>query len=171
LTITPLKTWQWILLGLGLTQIPAPAALIIVGWLLVLGLREKRTMPDHWLRFDCLQIGLAILTLVALIALFEAVQAGLIGAPEMQITGNGSTAWTLHWTQDRIGDTLPRPWVVSLPVWCYRGLMLIWSLWLAYTLLGWLKWGWNCFSKDGSWKKKPPRTPKTIRSQPEGADK
>ena len=104
---------------------------------------------------------LAILTLMALMALFEAVKAGLIGAPEMQIAGNGSTAWTLHWTQDRIGDTLPRPWTLSLPVWFYRGLMLIWSLWLAYTLLGWLKWGWGCFSKDGAWKKKPPRAKKT----------
>ena len=75
----------------------------------------------------------------------------------MQIDGNGSTAWTLHWTQDRINEGFPRPWVFSLPVWSYRGLMLVWSLWLAYTLLVWLKWGWNCFAKDGAWKKKPPK--------------
>jgi hypothetical protein len=168
LTITPLKTWQWILLGLGLTQIPAPMALLIVGWLLALGLREKRAMPASWLGFNSLQAGLAMFTLVALICLFQAVKAGLIGAPEMQIVGNGSTAWTLRWTQDRIGATLPRPWIVSLPVWCYRGLMLGWSLWLAYTLLAWLKWGWSCFAKGGAWKKKPPRASKAAMPKPGG---
>jgi hypothetical protein len=166
LTITPLKTWQWILLGLGMTQIPAPMALIIVGWLLALGLREKRSMPARWLAFNSLQIGLAVLTGVALVSLFSAVKAGLAGAPEMQIAGNGSTAWSLHWTQDRIGANLPRPWIVSLPVGFYRGLMLVWSLWLAYTLLAWLKWGWSCFAKGGAWKKKPPRAPKAAKPKP-----
>jgi hypothetical protein len=36
----------------------------------------------------------------------------------------------------------------------YRILMLLWSLWLAVSLLNWLKWGWTCFSGDGLWKKK-----------------
>jgi hypothetical protein len=166
LTIAPLKTWQWILLGLGLTQIPAPMALIIVGWLLVLGLRETRSMPERWMAFNSLQIGLAVWTLVALVSLFAAVKAGLAGAPEMQIAGNGSTAWTLHWTQDRIGATLPRPWIVSLPVGVYRALMLVWSLWLAYALLAWLKWGWSCFAKGGAWKKKPPRQPRVVAPGP-----
>jgi hypothetical protein len=166
LTLTPLKTWQWILLGLGLTQIPAPMALIIVGWLLALGLRDQRAMPGHWLGFNGLQAGIACLTLAAMICLFLAVKAGLAGAPEMQIAGNGSTAWTLHWTQDRINEGLPRPWVFSLPVWSYRGLMLAWSLWLAYALLSWLKWGWHCFAKDGAWKKRPPRPKKVLTAKP-----
>jgi len=166
LTLTPLKTWQWVLLGLGLTQIPAPMALIIVGWLLALGLRGQRTLPGGWLGFNSLQVGLSLLTLTAMICLFMAVKAGLAGAPEMQIDGNGSTAWTLHWTQDRVNEGLPRPWVFSLPVWSYRGLMLVWSLWLAYTLLAWLKWGWHCFVKDGAWKKRPPRPKKTTPQKP-----
>jgi hypothetical protein len=156
LTITTLKTWQWILLGLGMTQIPVPMALIIIGWLPVLGLREKRTMPSSWFGFNALQFGLAVLTLLALISLFTAVKAGLIGHPDMQIEGNHSNSWTLNWTQDRINDHMPLPWVLSFPLWCYRVLMLAWSLWLAYSLLGWLKWGWQCFSKNGVWKKKPP---------------
>jgi hypothetical protein len=159
-TLAPLKTWQWVLLGMGLTQVPAPLALIIVGWLLALRLREQRAMPAHWLGFNALQVGLAVLTLAALICLFEAVKAGLIGNPEMQIVGNNSSAWTLNWTQDRVADTLPRPWVFSLPIWSYRGLMLAWSLWLAFALLAWIKWGWHCFARDGVWKKAPPRAKK-----------
>jgi hypothetical protein len=33
--------------------------------------------------------------------------------------------------------------------------MLIWALWLALSLLKWLKWGWESFSKGGLWKKLP----------------
>lgn len=167
LSLTPLKTWHWALLGLGLTQVPVATALIIVGWLLALGLREKQTMPNHWLGFNALQVGLIILTLMALVALFAAVKAGLIGQPDMQIDGNNSSSWTLHWDQDRIGEFLPRPWVLSLPIWWYRGLMLVWSLWLAYALLGWLKWGWRCYVTNGTWKKKPPRKKKTARPVPQ----
>ena len=153
ITLTPLKTWHWLLLGLGLTQIPAFMALLIVGWLLALGARERLAMPRHWALFDGIQIGLVIWTLVALLALFAAVKAGLIGQPEMQIAGNHSTRAVLHWTQDHITEHLPQPWVVTLPIWVYRLLMLVWSLWLALTLLGWLKWGWHCLGTAGSWRK------------------
>ncbi|MDA8139579.1 MAG: hypothetical protein M0036_13095 [Desulfobacteraceae bacterium] len=151
--LTPLKGWQWVLLGLGLTQIPAPLVLLVVGWLLALGLRQRKAMPRHWLPHNSLQIGLVVLTLAALVVLYLAVQAGLAGSPEMQIQGNDSNFRTLHWTQGQVGQVLPQPWVLSLPVWVYRLLMLAWSLWLVVALLGWLKWGWQCLNKDGGWRK------------------
>jgi hypothetical protein len=141
-------------------------ALIIIGWLLALGLRDRRPMPDHWLGFNALQMGLIILTLLALISLFAAVKAGLISHPDMQIEGNNSNSWTLNWKQDRIAGHLPQPWVLSLPLWIYRALMLVWSLWLAHALLGWLKWGWHCFAKNGAWKKAPPREKKAVKWTP-----
>jgi ABC-type amino acid transport system permease subunit len=153
LSVTPVKTWQWLLLGLGLTQVPALLAIIIVGWLLALGLREQQPMPQSWPAFNAVQIGIVILTLIALWALFTAVKAGLVGMPKMQISGNQSTARVLNWTQDYATGVLPQPWVLSLSVWIYRILMLVWSLWLALALLGWLKWGWHCITKDGGWRK------------------
>lgn len=152
--LTPLKWWHWLLLGLGLTQISPVMSLIIVGWLLVLALRERRSMPAYWLAHNSLQLGLAVWTLVALICLFAAVKAGLVGQPDMQIYGNQSYFQNLNWTQDRITGQMPQPWVVSLPVWIYRVLMLAWSLWLAWSLLSWLKWGWHCFSSGGTWRKR-----------------
>lgn len=163
--ITPLKSWQWLLLGLGLTQIPAVSALLIVGWLVALGMRERLSVPAHWFRFNSLQLGLVIWSLTALAALFTAVQAGLIGQPEMQIAGNNSGGGALHWTQDRIDTIMPQPWVFSLPIWVYRGLMLAWSLWLAFSLLRWLQWGWQCFIKDGAWKKMPRRRKKASKTE------
>ena len=165
--LTPLKTWQWVLLALGLTQVPAPMALVIVGWLLVLGLRERRDMPSHWLPYNAIQIGLAAWTAAALVCLYFAVKAGLAGQPEMQIAGNGSTHMLLNWTQDHSAGILPRPWVFSLPAWVFSVLMLAWSLWLAAMLLRWLKWGWFGFSKDGLWRKIVLRKPKAADKQPQ----
>jgi hypothetical protein len=33
--------------------------------------------------------------------------------------------------------------------------MLAWALWLANSLLNWLRWGWGCFSAGGLWRKSP----------------
>ena len=54
--------------------------------------------------------------------------------------------------------------------------MLAWALWLANSLLNWLRWGWGCFSADGLWRKSPQRAfAKWRRSEEEigkkGADK
>jgi len=150
--LTPLKSWQWFLLLLGLSQIPVFAALIVVGWLLALGYRgEKITEQADY--FNVVQVLLAIWTLSALVLLFWAVQQGLLGSPDMQIMGNQSSAFDLKWYQDRSESILPTATVVSVPVGVYRILMLLWSLWLALALLNWLKWGWQCVSKQGLWKK------------------
>jgi len=152
LTLTPLKHWQWFLLLIGLSQIPLAAGLLIAAWLFALGLRARdhRSMPDR--RFDAMQIGLVLLTLVALPLLFYAVKQGLLGLPEMQIAGNGSTTVQLNWYQDHSQKSLPTAWIVSVPLLVYRLLMLAWSLWLAYALLAWLRWGWNCFASQGLWR-------------------
>ncbi len=167
--LAPLKTHHWLLLSLGLTQIPPVLAIMIVGWLLALGARGKYALPDKWLSFNLVQVLLAIWTLAALVGLYLAIERGLLGIPKMQIAGNGSTGFHLHWTQDRIGELMPQPSVIALPQWIFHLLMLFWSLWLALYLLKWLKWGWQCYAAGGIWKKlprrkkkiKPPPIPKT----------
>jgi len=150
--LTPLRMHHWFLLGIGLSQSPVGVALIVAGWLLALGLRE-RLAPDTGNRvFNIVQIGLTLLTLVALGSLYSAVETGLLGQPEMQVAGNDSTASVLNWYQDRVGETLPRAWIVSVPMLIYRLLMLVWALWLALALLRWLKWGWSCYTAGGLWR-------------------
>jgi hypothetical protein len=150
--LTPLKYWHWLLLGIGLSQAPVWAAIFVVGWLFALGARAKMTVEVSKLTFNSIQIGLILLTLFALSALFSAIQHGLLGVPEMQIAGNHSSAYELNWYQDRIGSTLPQAWVLSVPLLVYRLLMLAWALWLAFALLTWLRWGWECFSRHGIWR-------------------
>ena len=150
--ITPLRTSGWMLLVLGLTQVPAVFAVLVVGWLLALGYRCRTDAPGKPLAFNLTQVLTVIITIAALSALYSAIERGLLGIPDMQIAGNHSTRFQLNWTQDRIGGTMPTPWVISLPRWVYRLLMLAWSLWLAFSLVSWLRWGWRCFSKEGLWK-------------------
>lgn len=150
---TPLKSLHWLLLGLGLTQIHPLLSIMIVGWFLALGLRQKRELSAGPFSFNLIQILLVLWTMAALIGLYMAIQKGLLGIPHMQIAGNGSHDFFLHWTQDRIGSTMPRPTVFSLHLMVFRFLMLAWALWLAYSLLKWLRWGWDCFNEGGVWKK------------------
>ncbi|HEY8097893.1 MAG TPA: hypothetical protein VIE65_17690 [Methylobacter sp.] len=150
--LTPLKTRHWFLLLIGLSQIPLQSAGIVIAWLMLLGWRKTKQVSD--LRyFNALQVILGGLTLVSLGLLFLAVEHGLLGSPDMQIIGNQSSAFNLNWYQDRSPATLPIATLISVPLIVYRVLMLLWSLWLAVSLLNWLKWGWECFSSNGLWNK------------------
>ena len=152
----PMHTRHWILLALGLTQVSWWAALLTVAWFFALAQRQA-TQPEtspRW-RFNATQVALPLLTLVMLGVLFSAVQTGLLGRPDMQVAGNGSSSWQLAWYVDRAEGVPPGAWVLSLPLFVYRGLMLAWALWLAWSLLGWLKWGWNAFANGGLWQRKP----------------
>lgn len=77
----------------------------------------------------------------------------------MQIMGNFSTAYKLNWYQDRADAILPQPSLISVPLWLYRGLMLAWALWLAISVLGWLRWGWQAMNVGGVWMSRPPKAP------------
>ncbi|MGH7806078.1 MAG: hypothetical protein ACREQJ_17145, partial [Candidatus Binatia bacterium] len=150
---TPLGVVSWFLLGIGLTQVPLTSAAIVAGWLLVLGWRRREgaKLPDSW--FDLLQIALVFWTLAAFSSLFGAIQQGLLGAPEMQIEGNGSHAGSLHWTFDRSSGAFPQAWAISVPLFVYRLAMLAWALWIAASLIRWIRWGWASFSEGRLWRK------------------
>jgi thrombospondin type 3 repeat protein len=167
--LTPLRWHHWFLLSLGLTQAPLPVALVVAAWFFALGARRARggAAPAPW--FDLAQIVLAGVTVAALAGLFWSIQRGLLGLPEMQITGNGSVASMLEWYQDRATPVPPRPWVFSVPLLVYRLAMLGWSLWLSAAMLAWLKWGWECYTEGGVWKrlrKERPAPPPLVSPKP-----
>lgn len=150
---TPLRWPQWLLLGLGFATVSWWAALIVAGWLLALGQRA-RLRVDHAqpLRFNLHQGLLLVLSIAALLSLVLAVPAGLLGSPDMGVLGNGSTGSVLQWFHDRSANgELPVASAWTLPLWAYKAAVLLWALWLANALLGWLRWGWQCFSQGGIW--------------------
>ena len=70
----------------------------------------------------------------------------------MQVAGNGSTSTELRWYADRVGEVTPAASVLSLPLWVYRGVMLLWALWLASSLVRWVVWMWRAFREGGVWR-------------------
>ncbi|MCG8668955.1 MAG: hypothetical protein MI867_06045 [Pseudomonadales bacterium] len=152
----PLKTYEWVLLAMGLCAGWIEAAVLVVVWFVAL--RQRRQMVDQLtpLRFNLLQLSLVLLTLAALVTMLGVIPMGLMGSPDMGIVGNGSSHYYLHWYQDEIANGLPSIWWVSLPLWAYRLMMLLWSLWLAVAILRWMKWAWLCFSEGGVWKRAEP---------------
>jgi hypothetical protein len=151
--LAPLRWRDWALLAVGLTQLPIAAAAAIAGWLLALGVRRRYAarIPGS-VRFDLVQLALVVWTLVALGILVGALHQGLLGHPEMQIAGNGSSAGELRWYHDRSDGPLPQPWLLSVPLWVYRVVMLAWALWLAAALLRWLRWGLESLVAGGGWR-------------------
>ncbi|HEY4220433.1 MAG TPA: hypothetical protein VGO62_03805, partial [Myxococcota bacterium] len=65
---SPLQIHHWILLGLGLTQVPVAVAALVAGWLLALGWRKQPPASDkmHPLVFNLAQIVLVGWTVTAL---------------------------------------------------------------------------------------------------------
>ncbi|WP_243361084.1 hypothetical protein [Fundidesulfovibrio terrae] len=163
---TPLRRRQWFLLGLGLTQVDMGASLGAVLWLIALGLRRRHSASGR-VAFNAVQVCLVILTLAGLSCLFEAIRTGLLGMPSMKIAGNGSTDSMLRWYFDRVGAVLPSTQVWSVSLWWYRGVMLAWSLWMALSLIKWLRWGWDSFTDGGAWRKAERKPGKRGEEAPE----
>ncbi|MBI2340060.1 MAG: hypothetical protein HYU99_06840 [Deltaproteobacteria bacterium] len=152
LDFSPLNALSWILLGLGLTQVSALEALVVAGWLLFLGWRKQKSDLKGAFVYDMRQLLIVCWTVAALVILVESLRQGLLGQPRMQIAGNGSTSFELNWYQDRTNGALPRPWIISVPLYVYHLVMLAWAMWIAMALIRWLRFGWKAFGEGGLWR-------------------
>lgn len=163
---SPLKMHEWLLLSLGLTQVPVILALLVVGWLFFLRYRgaEGYQKLPVW-AYNLSQCGLILLTLIALGIFIGIASSGLLGDPEMYIVGNGSSDSRLAWYAAGTPGELPRPGYASISVWWYRLAMLLWALWLAAALVRWLRLGWRNSSNGGHFKKSPPKPKATTPPQ------
>ncbi len=151
----PLTTLDGVLLGFGMSLCNLPSTVLVAAWLLLLLLRRRyadRLQSSPVRAFQLTQILLALGSIVALIALAASVPMGLLGTPEMHIVGYGSSAYSYHWFQDQTRSTLPTAYVMSAPIWLYRVVMLAWSLWLAFAIMRWVRWGWTAFTAGATWR-------------------
>jgi len=156
---TPLRFRHWLLLGLGFSAFAWSAYALVVVWLILLGLRARST-PSEQLgstKFNLMQLGLALLTLLALVVLIGAVPKGLLGLPDMHVAGNASNAWNLRWFADQSANALPGAGVFSVSLWVYKLAMLAWALWLAWSLIDWLRWAFDAWTHGGYWRKPAPK--------------
>lgn len=148
---TPLGARHWLLLGLGFSTFNWPVLAIVVAWLLAAGAREQWRARIPWWRYNATQVLFAFFTLVALLSIVGSLPGGLLGTPDMHVTGNGSGGNSLVWFADRSESALPVATAWTVPIWIYKVLILAWALWLSFALLRWLPWVWRTFAKEGFW--------------------
>jgi hypothetical protein len=151
-SLAPLKTWHWLLLGLGFSTFAWPALALIVVWLLACGARERWDGKAPWWQYNLVQLAFAGLTVIALGTIVTNLPSGLLGAPDMHVAGNNSYGNALRWFADQSTTVLPTASALSVPMWVYKVLILGWALWLSFALLRWLPWVWRCFSSQGYWR-------------------
>jgi len=151
---SPLRMWDWLLLSLGFVTLPVWVAVPVVAWFFALQHRSQAAGLNRR-AFNLRQVLLAGLSIVALLCFYAAVHNGLLVHPDMQVAGAGSHGGNLEWYVDRSGNDLPQTAILSLSIWVWRLLMLAWSLWLAFRLVGWVRWAWSAFSTGGRWKAQP----------------
>ncbi len=148
---TPLRFHQWLLLGIGMSQCHMVAGFLVVGWLVAIDFRKKVTLQTEKRLLNLIQVGIGFLTILAVASLVVAISLGLLGHPDMNISGNGSTSGILRWYQDHSGHLLPQSWVISIPMLVYRLAMLAWSLWISFALIDIIKTGWQNFTEPVIW--------------------
>jgi hypothetical protein len=152
INLTPLTTRHWLLLGLGFSTFSWTVLGLVIVWLMLCGARDKSRPDLSWWKFNAVQVVIAGMTIVALSSVVLSLPAGLLGTPDMHIAGQNSYGNVLNWFADGSDSVLPTAAVISVPLWVYKVLILIWALWLSFALLRWLPWVWKCFSTDGYWR-------------------
>jgi hypothetical protein len=111
-----------------------------------------RADVKRW-RFNLVQSVLAIATVIAVSSLvFSGIRYGLFSTPDMGVTGPGTFTGNFAWFRDRTIAALPRPEVISVPMWIYKTLIIVWALWVVAALVRWLKWAWQSWSAGGYWR-------------------
>lgn len=151
---SPLKTHEWLLLGLGLSTLSWPVLLGVGAWLFSMRWREgwDGSALPRW-QFNSVQVLLALVTVIAVSSLvFSGIRYGLLAQPDMGIAGPGSGGNTFAWFKDQTQSALPSPLVVSVPTWIYRLLMFAWAFWIALALARWLRFAWRAWTARGFWR-------------------
>lgn len=146
---------EWALLALGMNQLPAGCfGLVVIAVALLTRPEPVRARLGGPLGSVVLwgaAVGTALVIGVALLQ-------GLAGEPDMRIIGPGSSRWSMSWFVDRSAGELPRPLVVSLPLWTLRAAMLAWTLWLLARATTWV----GRFREALRWVGPPPKAAPPI---------
>ncbi len=164
----PLNTGSWFLLFIGFTQTTPLLTVMMIGWFL--SFYAKKRWLSHLntaKKFNTIQVLLALFSLISLFFLAISIWSSLLEQPYMAIQGNGSSHYNLHWFTDKIPTTTPTIELFSLPIMYYRVVMLCWALWLAFSLVNWLRWIWQHVNLNGEiWRDNPKPSPIPADNKP-----
>lgn len=146
----------WILLALGFSTLSWQALVAVAIGFLLLDLRGRHPPTQwHWAIHNLMQLALAGIALACFAGLVAVIPAGLLGDPDMQLSGGTGSYGELGWLADRAVGALPQAFAFSVPLWIYKGLMLAFALWLALSLVRWGKLAWLALTAGGGWRLAP----------------
>lgn len=147
LPYSPLRPYQWSLLAVGLIHGHLLGLLIVTGLVFL--------APHLWARNTTWKVITGVVGAAIVVWLFFAILGSLGTPPEMKLKSIG---FGLMWYNDFIaaGQPLSEAIVYSVPLWLYRGFMLVWSLWVVVFVLKTLKQIWETARTE------PPTTPPQI---------
>ena len=135
----PLSRAGAVMISLGLAVLPTIFMAIPLIWLAIINaptlVLEKSQKLNGKIRLSIF----IVLSVITVCLMYRMVHSGLILQPPMLVVGNSSSYSNLNWFIDHSNAALPQPWVISLPMWCWRVLMLVWSTWLVIVTIGWTK--------------------------------
>jgi hypothetical protein len=152
----PLRSHEWLILGLGLSTFSWSALLLFAAWIYAMRWREEMAVQQLSARkFKLLQVMLIALSLAAVFSLIAAIPFGLLANPDMRVAGLGQQANEMSWFNDQAPGVLPTPWVLSISLWWYKAAMLSWALWLAFALVRWLRMASKALGVGGFWRTAP----------------
>ncbi|MFT4924279.1 MAG: hypothetical protein ACI8WB_000357 [Phenylobacterium sp.] len=148
-SFSPLNTFSWLMLGIGLSLNNWAVLMLVVVWFASLSASQYRPSDGHRRWFNLSQLVLFGLSVVTLITLVTTIPLSLLSSPDMGIVGNHSYGNHLVWFADQSAGQLPAIDVFSIPTLVYKGIMLLWVLWLSFSLLGWIRWAWKTLGSHG----------------------
>ncbi|VAW42691.1 hypothetical protein MNBD_GAMMA01-494 [hydrothermal vent metagenome] len=148
-----LKFWQWLVLGYAFGTVSWFAFGFVTIWLFFIGWKNQQPQVAKNTKSILLQWFTLFVTAIVLIVFIGAVASGLLSYPNMGVTGMNSYASNLNWFMDTSQNQLPNITIISVPIWWYKALMLLWSIWVSFALINWLKQVINGFDKNQWWRK------------------
>jgi hypothetical protein len=167
---SPLRSHEWLLLGLGLSTLSWSILALVAAWLFAMRWRESWRGAVGRRQYNLVQIALAVLTVLAVGTLvFAGIRQSLLASPDMGIAGFKSYGASLSWFVDRTQAALPRPVVMSLPMWAYRVAMFAWALWIATALIRWLRFAWHAWRANGFWRASEPAASSDLVTPTDGS--
>ncbi|MYC24641.1 MAG: hypothetical protein F4X56_01820 [Gammaproteobacteria bacterium] len=147
-----LSTREAVILAAGASLVDLNLLVVVGIWFLAIWLkaRTQEEITRPWL-YRVEQLVLCGVTLLALYVLVSTIVTALTNDPNMYIVGSNYANDRFTWFSDEITGAVPTPWILSVPIWVYFVLILVWVMWLVFTLLQWMRAWWESLKTPVLW--------------------
>ncbi len=123
----------------------------MAGWLFFVGWKQQFAGFESRAKSILLQWFSLFFTVATIGILVATVAYGLLSYPDMGVAGQKASAYRLYWYLDSGHDLLPHITLFTVHLWWYKLLILLWSIWVSFAVLNWLKQLLTSLNRDDWW--------------------